>query len=829
MKKIVCLFSLFCLCLMASHAQTKSPLVKPVKIILDTDIGPDYDDAGALAFLHAMADSGKAEILGTIACNKDSLVVPTIEVINTYFGRHSIPTGAPKSAGVSIGADQHWPDSIVSRFPHQSRSTRQAPDAVAQYRRILAGQPDKSVTLVSVGFLTNLSNLLQSKGDSYSPMNGTDLVTRKVAKLVSMAGKFPSGKEFNLYMDSAASGYCYKNWPTPIVFTGFEIGEKIKTGLRLVSHAGRGNPVREAFRIAMAASKEDRKGRMSWDETAILIAIYGTNPFFTTVKGTIHINPNGSNGWDDNPAGKHSYVKFVQSPEKIGTFMEDRMMLEPSCRILSKADLKDKIAGGWAGKMLGVTYGAPTEFRALGKTYEAPINWAPKDAIGSLTQDDLYVQLTFLMTMDQYGIDAPAKKYQELFAKAGYKLWHANAQSRKNYFDSIFPPRSGAPEFNFHANDIDFQIEADYLGFMSPGMPNSAAKLANKIGHIMNYGDGVYGGIFLSAMYAEAFFEKDIRKIVEKALKSLPSESDYAKIIQDVLILKDKNPEDWRAVWKILEDKWGKTHICTAGEAFNIDAKFNGAFIVIGLLYGGGNPDKTLEITTRCGQDSDCNPSNALAVLGVINGFSHLPEKMQKAVNGMQDSVFIFTNYTFRKAVDQTFKYAVGQINAGGGSSQGEQLIIKTQKPVPAPLEVSFPKMMLSEKVSIFEENRWKFSGDWQIFPMVPEDGNKKKKQSKFASKKGDALEFSFEGTAISLEGNWKKDAGKAELYIDGKLHSTFDTYFYYNHQEQTPINICHALNLSPGKHTLKLVVTGQKKPESNGSKIYVSDALVFK
>jgi hypothetical protein len=502
---------------------------------------------------------------------------------------------------------------------------------------------------------------------------------------------------------------------------------------------------------------------------------------------------------------------------------------DPSLRTISPEVLKDKIAGGWAGKILGVTYGAPTEFRALGRTYEDSIRWTPKDAIGALTQDDLYVQLTFLMTMDQFGIDAPAKKYQELFAKSGYMLWHANAQARKNYFDSIFPPRSGAPEFNFHANDIDFQIEADYIGFMSPGMPNSAVKLADKIGHIMNYGDGYYGGIFISALYAEAFFEKDIRKIVDKALNSLPAESDYAKILHDVLTLKELNPSDWRATWKFLEDKWGKTHICTAGEAFNIDAKFNGALILIGLLYGEGDPMKTMEITTRGGQDSDCNPSNAMAVLGVINGFSHLPETMQKGITEMQDSQFIYTDYSFRKAVDKTYQYAVSHVVAEGGSITTDKINVKLQVPVPVPLEVSFPKMVLSEKVSIFDEKRWKLSGNWQTFQLRPEENNVKANQSKFASKKGDALEFSFEGTAISLEGNWKKDAGKAELYIDGKLHSTFDTYFYYNNQEQTPINICHALNLTPGKHTLKIVVTEEKKVESLDSRIYVSDALIFK
>ena len=832
MKNSIGLFLLFSvLCLCACNSLKKPESYKPISIILDTDIGPDYDDVGAVTILHALADSGKVQILGIFSSNKDSLVVPTIDVLNHYFGRPDIPTGAPKSGGVTISASQHWPDSIVARYPHQYRSTAEAPDAVSQYRKILADQPDGSVTLVTVGFLTNMSNLLQSLPDQFSPKNGSELVALKVKKMVSMAGMFPKGREFNVHMDSTASKYCFEHWPTPIIFTGFEIGSKVKTGLKLVGSSIRNSPVKDAFRIAMAGSKEDLNGRMSWDQTAVLIAIYGTAPFFTTAKGTIRVNPDGSNTWEDNPEGKHTYVGMKMSPDSLGNFIERRMMHQPdpTFRTISPEMLKDKIAGGWAGKIIGVTYGAPTEFRALGRTYEDSIHWSPKDAPGALTQDDLYVQLTFLMTMDQYGIDAPAKKYQELFAKAGYMLWHANAQSRKNYFDSIFPPRSGAPAFNFHANDIDFQIEADYIGFISPGMPNSASKLADKIGHIMNYGDGYYGGVFLSALYAEAFFEKDLRKIVEKALISLPAESDYAKILRDVLALHLKYPDDWRDSWKVLEEKWGKTHICTAGESFNIDAKFNGAFIVMGLLYGGSDPMKTLEISTRCGQDSDCNPSNALAILGVIKGFSHLPKLMQKAVTEIQDSLFIYTNYSFRKAVDKTCQYAVNQVIAEGGSVTSDKINIKIQAPVPAQIEVSFPKMVLCEKVSIFDEKRWKLTGNWQSFKLAPEESNVQTRQAKFASKKGDNLEFDFEGTAISLEGNWKKDAGKANLYIDGKLHSTFDTYFFYNNQEQSPINIVHALNLSPGKHTLKLVVTGEKKPESLDSRVYVSDALVFR
>src|SRR5512133_1257382 len=96
----------------------KTPEPEVVKIIFDTDLGPDYDDVGALAFLHAMADSGKVEILATVSSNKNELVAPSIQVINTYFGRPDLIIGAPKSAGVNIGTPYHWPDSIVNKYPH---------------------------------------------------------------------------------------------------------------------------------------------------------------------------------------------------------------------------------------------------------------------------------------------------------------------------------------------------------------------------------------------------------------------------------------------------------------------------------------------------------------------------------------------------------------------------------------------------------------------------------------------------------------------------------------------------------------------------------------
>ncbi|HOW39334.1 MAG TPA: ADP-ribosylglycohydrolase family protein [Bacteroidales bacterium] len=496
-------------------------------------------------------------------------------------------------------------------------------------------------------------------------------------------------------------------------------------------------------------------------------------------------------------------------------------------RTINPEVLKDKIAGGWAGKMVGVTYGAPTEFRARGTIFEDSITWKPADIEGSKWQDDIYVQLTFLMSMDKYGIDAPSKKFQEMFAKAGYGLWHANMQARKNYYDSIFAPLSGTPEYNIHADDIDFQIEADYIGFMCPGMPGTALSIADKTGRIMNYGEGVYGGVFVAALYAEAYFEKDIPKIIDKALLSIPSESDYYKIVKDVIKLHEHYPSDWRAAWKELEEKWGDVDICGAGVPFNIDAKLNGAYIVMGLLYGEGDPMKTLEISTRCGQDSDCNPSNALAVLGVINGFSGLPKEMQDGVKALGDTLFIFTTYSFNTAVESTVKYAKELIVKDGGSVSDKEIRIKIQEPVAPQYENSFPNTVYDKRVSVFDKEGFTFRGKWKPWEITGID-QKKIKQSIVASNAGDEMEFRFSGTGVSLVGNWYADGGKADVYVDGQLHRSIDTYYNFARQQHTE-TIWHVMNLQPGEHVVKLVVKGEKRPEAEGTNVYLTSAVVFK
>ena len=221
-------------------------MVQPVNLILDTDLGPDYDDVGAMALMHALADSGQVNILATVSSNKNEHVVPCIEVLNTYFNRPDIPVGAPKSEGGASLTTWHktkWTEELPARYPHETAKTSDAPDAVKVYRRILSTQPDSSVVVCTIGFFTNLKDLLLSGGDEYSPLSGRDLVAKKVKRVVSMAGLFPEGKEFNVYCDTPASRVVAEQWPTEIIFSGFEIGNVIFTGKKLVQMDVKGSPV----------------------------------------------------------------------------------------------------------------------------------------------------------------------------------------------------------------------------------------------------------------------------------------------------------------------------------------------------------------------------------------------------------------------------------------------------------------------------------------------------------------------------------------------------------------------------------------------------------
>jgi len=292
-------------------------------------MGPDYDDVGAIALLHALADSGQANILATVASTKYEGVAAVFNVFNTYFNRPGIIVGVPKGKALELKDRQHWTDTLLLKYPHTLHKNDEAPDATEVYRKVLASQPDKSVTIVTVGFLTNLASLLQSPPDKYSALNGMDLTRLKVKQLVCMAGRFPEGSEFNVNQDAAASQIVFNNWPTPVILSGFEIGYKIRTGLPLVNNKTiKNSPVKDVFRICIPLDPQDSLGRMSWDETAVLVAIKGYKPWYEIQQGKMVVAGNGSNTWTNEPV-VHSYLREAQSPAVVERLINTLIMHQP--------------------------------------------------------------------------------------------------------------------------------------------------------------------------------------------------------------------------------------------------------------------------------------------------------------------------------------------------------------------------------------------------------------------------------------------------------------------------------------------------------------------
>lgn len=325
MKNILIFCSIFFLFTSFTEKQ------KPVSIIFDSDIAPDYDDVGAMALLHAFADMGEAKILATISCNAFETTAPTLNVLNTYFNRPEIPVGITKNEQPNKDCSQQWAQAIVAKYPHSIKSNADAEEAVALYRKILSQQPDKSVTIVTVGFFTNLAGLLDSKPDAYSPLNGKDLVTKKVKQLVSMAARVDSAKnsgyEFNVVVDTKASQKVFSEWPTPWIVSGFEIGEKIHTGIRLINNESiQNSPVKDAFKIALTKDN-NTIGRNSWDETAVLVAVRGIEPFFNSRQLSFKIDDDGKD--EIIPGDNITYLTWKQTPDEIGKTIEDLMMHQP--------------------------------------------------------------------------------------------------------------------------------------------------------------------------------------------------------------------------------------------------------------------------------------------------------------------------------------------------------------------------------------------------------------------------------------------------------------------------------------------------------------------
>lgn len=312
-------------------------------------------------------------------------------------------------------------------------------------------------------------------------------------------------------------------------------------------------------------------------------------------------------------------------------------------------------------------------------------------------------------------------------------------------------------------------------------MVNSASEICDRVGHIMCYGDGWYGGVYVAALYASAFVYDDIHTVVTEALKVIPAGSNYYKCMQDVIAWCGEN-KDWKTTWQLVEDKWADEINCPQGtkDPFNIDAKLNSAYVVMGLLYGNGDMDRTLEISTRCGADSDCNPATAGGILGTMLGYSNISEKWLKNIREVEDMNFDHTDISLNKVYRMSFDHALQMIERNGGKVDGDKVVIKVQKPEPVRLEQSFGGLSLVEKRSVNYRNFKKlYTYDF--------DGSAIVCRGKVNAKKGLCPKDYVAELAVTIDGNKEIVRMPADFAT-----RKFDIYWNYD--------------LPEGKHTMTIL-----------------------
>ena len=325
---------------------------RPVPLIFDTDIGNDVDDALALGMIHSLQSRGECQLLAVTITKDHELAGAFTDAINTFYGRGDIPIGVCRSGvtpeegkfnGLAAENTKGRP-----RFPHDLLSGKDAPDAVPVLRRVLAAARDGSVVIAQVGFSTNLANLLDSAPDTHSSLSGVQLVSRKVRLLSIMAGAFTqivgdSGhlydhEEYNIIKDIPSAKKLAMNWPTPVVWSGFEIGENllyphqsILEDYAYVEH----HPLAEAYHLYSPPPHD----RPTWDLTAVLQAVRPSRGYFDlSVPGRVTVAENGLTTFEPTPGGRdrHLIIRENQKQRTIEALVQ--LSSQPPSSVATRAE-----------------------------------------------------------------------------------------------------------------------------------------------------------------------------------------------------------------------------------------------------------------------------------------------------------------------------------------------------------------------------------------------------------------------------------------------------------------------------------------------------------
>jgi inosine-uridine nucleoside N-ribohydrolase len=311
---------------------------EPVKLIFDTDMGNDVDDVIALCMIHSLQKRGAVDLLAVTVTKDHPQAAAFVDAVNTFYGYGDTPIGVvkggatPEAGRFNLLADEKNPDGTF-RYPHDLLSGDESPEATGLIRQILADQPDASVSLVQVGFFTNFARVLDSTADDASPLSGRDLLAKKVKVLSMMAGAFQTVDwntrhlEYNVVKDVPAAQKLAESWPTPIVWSGYEIGvaaafphRSIEEDLNYVPH----HPLKESY-VLYNPPPHDRP---TWDPTALLYALFPDRGYFDlSPAGRVKVEDNGATWFTLDKKGEGPHRFLVMSPEQTERVREAILQL----------------------------------------------------------------------------------------------------------------------------------------------------------------------------------------------------------------------------------------------------------------------------------------------------------------------------------------------------------------------------------------------------------------------------------------------------------------------------------------------------------------------
>ncbi|HEY0654525.1 MAG TPA: ADP-ribosylglycohydrolase family protein [Chryseosolibacter sp.] len=418
--------------------------------------------------------------------------------------------------------------------------------------------------------------------------------------------------------------------------------------------------------------------------------------------------------------------------------------------VLSKSLLYDKIKGGWVGQVIGVTYASDMQASAsMENARTENVHWSEGYQLATFTAnpdvyDDIYIDLNFLEAIQEYGTGVTPKKLSEVYLNSTYVMSHGSQSARYNLSKGKSPLRSGYWLDNPHADDNDFQIHADFIGMMNPGLPASAALVSHKVGHLMSFGDGYYGGLYVSTLYSLAFVSSDIKSIVMRSLSAIPEKSSFFQCVNYAIEQHRQFPYAWDRALGQFQRKWSKDFGCPdrlIGKE-DADAKMNAAYITLALLYGEGDFEKTLQIV-RSIRNADANASTVAGLLGVMTGYTKIPEAWKQGIDEIETQPFHHSTLSLADACDITFREALNAVENAKGNVTKTDVVIAAQEVPVAKLEKSFeghyPKEIRNLSDSAFT----------------------------------DRVDFEFEGIGFVLRGALPEedsdDVIMAELYLNNK------------------------------------------------------------